>query len=122
MQYDFTFEEALKVLYNSEGWVQGERFNKNTFLSYDEKLDCFVLNAVDPNRDNVMDTNGENTLATWDSVRTVATDKYLAEQKYRFIGVLCSDAVLGIGSFENGWPKDQYEKVYRKSIKMKAFK
>ena len=122
MQYDFTFEEALKVLYNNEGWVQGEKFNKNTFLSYDEKQHCFVLNLVNSNRDNVMNTKGENTLATWGSVRDVAIDEYLTNQKYRFIGVLCSDAVLGAGSFEDGWPKDQYEKVYRKSIKMKAFK
>ena len=26
MLYNFTFEEAMKVLYNEEGWVQGERF------------------------------------------------------------------------------------------------
>lgn len=37
MLYNFTFEEAMKVLYNEEGWVQGERFGKNTYIAYDKK-------------------------------------------------------------------------------------
>lgn len=114
MQYDFTFEEALKVLYNSEGWVQGERFNKNTFLSYDEKLDCFVLNVVDAADNEVKDVKCDRTLAVWNSIRDVANDEYLTSQKYRFIGVLCADAILGLGSFSDGWSKKQYIDVFRK--------
>lgn len=43
MLYNFTFEEAMKVLYNEEGWVQGERFGKNTYIAYDKKRGLFCI-------------------------------------------------------------------------------
>lgn len=67
MLYNFTFEEAMKVLYNEEGWVQGERFGKNTYIAYDKKEDCFVLNAVNA-EDHVDPKLSDSTLAVWGSI------------------------------------------------------
>lgn len=113
MIYDFTFEEALKVLYNEEGWIQGEQFRKNTYIAYDKKEDCFVLNAV--NAGSCMDPKlNDSTLAVWGSISDITIDKYLVGQKYRFIGVLDVDAVLCVGNFKYGWSKKQYIDVFRK--------
>ena len=83
MLYNFTFEEAMKVLYNEEGWVQGERFGKNTYIAYDKKEDCFVLNAVNA-EDHVDPKLSDSTLAVWGSISDITIDKYLVGQKYRF--------------------------------------
>ena len=119
MLYNFTLEEAMKVLYNEEGWVQGERFGKNTYIAYDKKEDCFVLNAVNA-EDHVDPKLSDSTLAVWGSISDITIDKYLVGQKYRFIGVLCYDSVVGVGNFEDGWSKKQYIDVYRKQQSVKC--
>ena len=35
MVYDLTFDEAMDVLENRIGWVQGENFSKDEFLTID---------------------------------------------------------------------------------------
>lgn len=34
MQYDFSLQEAVDVMLHEDGWMQGNNFDKNTFLSY----------------------------------------------------------------------------------------
>ena len=43
MQYDFSLQEAVDVILHEDGWMQGNNFDKNTFLSYGRANNYFVL-------------------------------------------------------------------------------
>ena len=42
MVYDLTFEEAMDVLQNRMGLVQGEKFNQDEYLSIDRVDKYFI--------------------------------------------------------------------------------
>lgn len=40
----FSLQEAVDVMLHEDGWMQGNNFDKNTFLSYGRANNYFVLN------------------------------------------------------------------------------
>ena len=107
MVYDLTFDEAIDVLQSKIGWVQGENFNKDEYLSIDRSKNVFIKNVAD------------NTYygRVWDrcckQTREIYTDiKFMPEemkiQKYRFILVLNQDSINGIGVYSSGNNRDSY--------------
>lgn len=47
MLYDLTFEEAMDILKNRIGWVQGERFDEHEYLTIDRRTGYLIKNVVD---------------------------------------------------------------------------
>lgn len=108
MLYNFTFEEAMKVLYNEEGWVQGERFGKNTYIAYDKKEDCFVLNAVNA-EDHVDPKLSDSTLAVWGSISDIMDCQHFFRQI--FLGYF-SDIVQAFDTLRKNVCGDDYTSLH----------
>ena len=45
IDFDLSFEEAVNILQNKIGWVQGEEFENNEYLVFDEIKNMFVKNV-----------------------------------------------------------------------------
>ena len=42
MVFDLTFEEAIDILKNKVGWVQGENFDEHEYLALDRLRNIFI--------------------------------------------------------------------------------
>lgn len=122
LRYDFSLDEAIDVLRSREGWIQGKGFPQDMFMAYDKVNDCFVLNNVSKDQlVTVDDELGKNTRMAWDTIEAAKKDEFLVNKRYRFIGMLCYDSVLGLGNFDQCWTKRDYLKVYQRAREVKAF-
>lgn len=101
MQYDFSLQEAVDVILHEDGWMQGNNFDKNTFLSYDRINNCFVLDNVWFRTDFIDDELCKKTIEVWNTIIDLFADTNLTSQKYRFISCLSLDSVRGTGSYIN---------------------
>ena len=107
MVYDLTFEEAMDVLKNRVGWVQGENFNEYEYLALDRLRGIFIKNVVDDSQIGcVFDFYGDQTREAWGGLNSMPEE--MKTQKYRFILVLNRDSVKGCGTYQNGYDKDCY--------------
>jgi hypothetical protein len=84
MEFNLTFNEAMEHLfkYKNKGWVQGENFSKNSYLSCKDGV--IKVNTID--KDFSWSKNTNNVLLT----------KGLMDQKYRVIEVLNYNNVIGL--------------------------
>ena len=48
MLYDLTFEEAMDILKNRIGWVQGERFDEHEYLTIDRRTGYLIESTKPP--------------------------------------------------------------------------
>lgn len=101
MQYDFSLQEAVDVMLHEDGWMQGNNFDKNTFLSYGRANNYFVLNNVWFRTDFIDDELCKKTIEAWNTIIDLFADTNLTSQKYRFISCLSLDSVRGTGSYIN---------------------
>ena len=106
MVYDLTFEEAMDVLHNRIGLVQGEKFNQDEYLSIDRVDKYFIKNVVEDKRLNWWDRFSNQTREIYTDIKFMPEE--MRAQKYRFIFVLNPDAIKGIGAFRNGFSRDSY--------------
>ena len=116
MVFDLTFEEAMDVVFNRIGLVQGERFNSDEYLAYDVRKDYIIKNVVADNSvPSVPDYYGKQTKAVYSNVSFIPEE--MRTQKYRFILVHNPDAVRGIGGFATGDDRNCY--LFYKAISMR---
>lgn len=107
MVFDLTFEEAIDVLKNKVGWVQGENFDEHEYLSLDKVQNVFIKNVVDDSQIGcVFDFYGDRSVEAWRDINSMSEE--MKTQKYRFILVLNRDSVKGCGTYRNGYDKDCY--------------
>ena len=106
MVYDLTFEEAMDVLQNRMGLVQGEKFNQDEYLSIDRVDKYFIKNVVKDKRLNWWDRCSDQTREIYTDIKFMPEE--MRTQKYRFIFVMNPDAVKGIGAFSDGFGRDSY--------------
>lgn len=107
MVYDLTFEEAIDVLKNRVGWVQGENFDEHEYLALDKMRNIFIKNVVDDKYTGcVFDFLGDQTKEYYISIDSIPED--MRSQKYRFILILNRDSVKGCGTYQEGYDRDCY--------------
>lgn len=107
MVFDLTFKEAMDVLKNRLGWVQGENFDKHEYLAIDRRRGFLIKNGVyDDTFGCVFDFWGDQTREVWPDMEFLQNE--YKTQRYRFILVLNRDSVKGIGAFSNGNKRDSY--------------
>lgn len=105
MVFDLTFEEAVDILVNRIGWVQGENFNHDEYMALDRTEGIFIRNTVDGFR-LVHDSCGKQTREIWTDVSFMQDE--IKNQKYRFILVLNGDSVKGVGAYSRGNDRNSY--------------
>lgn len=82
MVYDLTFEEAMDVLQNRIGLVQGEKFNQDEYLSIDRVDKYFIKNVVNDKRLNWWDRFSDQT-------KEIYTDiKFMPEEMRTLGGIM----------------------------------
>lgn len=114
MVFDLTFEEAMDVLKNRIGWVQGENFDEHEYLALDKVRNVFIKNVVgDKYIGCVFDFLGDQTREIWTDIKFMQDE--IKNQKYRFILVLNRDSVKGIGVYQNGDDRNSY--LWHKAMK-----
>ena len=107
MVFDLTFDEAMDILKNKIGWVQGENFDKHEYLALDKVRDIFIKNVVDDRQIRcVFDFYGNQTREAWGGINSMPEE--MKTQKYRFILVLNRDSVKGVGTNAKGDDRDCY--------------
>lgn len=107
MVFDLTFEEAMDILKNRIGWVQGENFDEHEYLAIDIKRNLLIKNVVDDRQIGcVWDFYGEQTKEAWSDMRFLQDE--IKNQKYRFILVLNRDSVKGVGGYAKGNDRGSY--------------
>lgn len=107
MVFDLTFEEAIDVLENKIGWVQGENFDEHEYLTLDKMRNVFIKNVVDDSQIGcVFDFYGDKTREIWSDIKFMKEE--MKNQKYRFILVLNRDSVKGCGAYQRGYDKNCY--------------
>lgn len=107
MVFDLTFEEAMDVLKNKIGWVQGENFDEHEYLAIDRSRNIFIKNVVDDKYNGcVWDFYGDQTREIWTDIKFMQEE--IKKQKYRFILVLNRDSVKGVGVYQNGDDRNSY--------------
>lgn len=107
MVFDLTFEEAMDILENKIGWVQGENFDEHEYLSIDRSRNIFIKNVVDDREIGlVFDSYGDQTREIWTDIKFMQEE--IKNQKYRFILVLNRDSVKGIGAYSRGNDRNSY--------------
>lgn len=107
MIFDLNFEEAMDVLKNKIGWVQGENFDEHEYLTIDRKSGYLIKNVVDDREAGcIHDYWGEQTREIWTNERAIQDE--IKEQRYRFILVLNRDSIKGVGAFQNGNDRNSY--------------
>lgn len=107
MVFDLTFEEAIDVLKNRVGWVQGKNFDKHEYLALDRMRNVFIKNVVDDSQIGcVFDFLGDQTKEIWTDIKFMQDE--MKNQKYRFILVLNRDSVKGCGTYQRGYDKNCY--------------
>jgi len=107
MVFDLTFDEAMDILTNKMGWVQGENFDEHEYLALDRTREIFIKNVVDDSQIGcVFDFYGDQTRAAWDGMNSMPDE--MKTQKYRFILVLNRDSVKGVGGYTKGNNRDCY--------------
>lgn len=101
MVFDLSFEEAIDILKNKIGWVQGENFDEHEYLALDQIRDIFIKNVVDDSQIGcVFDFYGDQTRDCYLSIRSIPEE--MKNQKYRLILVLNRDSVKGVGGCAEG--------------------
>ncbi len=114
MVFDLTFEEALDVLENKIGWVQGENFDEHEYLALDRTRNIFIKNVVDDSQIGcVFDFYGDQTREAWGGINSMPDE--MKTQKYRFILVLNRDSVKGVGAYQDGNDRNSY--LWHKTMK-----
>lgn len=107
MVFDLTFEEAMDILINRIGWVQGEKFDEHEYLTIDRKSNHLIKNVVDDREIGyVHDYWGDQTREAWTDARAIQDE--IKTQKYRFILVLNRDSVKGVGAYQGGNGRNSY--------------
>lgn len=107
MVFDLTFEEAMDILKNRIGWVQGENFDKHEYLTIDKKSGYLIKNVVDDIEIGcIHDYWGDQTREVWTNERAIQDE--IKAQKYRFILVLNRDFVKGTGIYQKGKDRNSY--------------
>lgn len=107
MVFDLTFEEAMDVLKNKIGWVQGENFDEHEYLAIDRSRNVFIKNVVDDRQIGcVFDFCGNQTREIWTDIKFMRDE--MKNQKYRFILVLNRDSVKGVGGYQDGNDRNRY--------------
>lgn len=106
MVFDLTFEEAMDILENKIGWVQGENFDKHEYLSLDRRRNLIIKNEVGDKHRLVWDQCGEQTIEMWTDKKFIRDE--IKNQKYRFILVLNEDSVKGVGAYSRGNDRNSY--------------
>lgn len=107
MVFDLTFEEAMDILINRIGWVQGEKFDEHEYLTIDKRSDHLIKNVVDDGQTGcVHDYWGDQTREVWTDARAIQDE--IKTQKYRFILVLNRDSVKGVGAYQGGNDRNSY--------------
>lgn len=108
MVYDLTFEEAMDILKNRIGWVQGEIFDEHEYLAIDRRTGYLIKNVVDDRQIGcVFDFWCDQTREVWINTDLDIQKEYKI-QKYRFILVLNRDSVKGVGVYSKGNDKSSY--------------
>lgn len=114
MVYDLIFEEAMDILKNKIGWVQGERFDEHEYLAIDRRSGYLIKNVVDDRQFGcVFDFWGDQTKEVWTNTDLDIPEEYKT-QKYRFILILNRDSVKGVGIYSKGNSKNDY--LWHKSM------
>ena len=115
MIYDLTFDEAMDVLENRIGWVQGENFSKDEFLTIDPSSNCIIRNTIKANTcpGCIQNYRGSQTREIWSDVEHMQEE--MRTQKYRFILVLNPDSIRGEGAFFHG--ESRYKYLWYKQMK-----
>ena len=115
MIYDLTFDEAMDVLENRIGWVQGENFSKDEFLTIDPSSNCIIRNTIKAYTcpGCIQNYWGSQTREIWSDVEHMQEE--MRTQKYRFILVLNPDSIRGEGVFFHG--ESRYKYLWYKQIK-----
>lgn len=106
MVFDLTFEEAMDILENKIGWVQGENFDEHEYLSLDRRRNLIIKNVVDGQHRLIWDQYGEQTREMWTDKKFIQDE--MKNQKYRFILVLNEDSVKGVGVYNRGNDRNSY--------------
>lgn len=106
MVFDLTFEEAMDVLKNRLGWVQGEKFEKHEYLTIDKRRGCLIKNTVEGNQIGYMDYWGDHTREAWINEKDIQDE--IKAQRYRFILVFNKDSVKGTGIYQKGEDRNSY--------------
>lgn len=108
MVFDLTFEEAMDILKNKIGWVQGENFDEHEYLAIDRLRNIIIKNIVDDKQFGcVWDTyNCDQTREIWTDIKFMQEE--IKKQKYRFILVLNRDSVKGVGVYQKGNDRNSY--------------
>ena len=107
MVFDLTFEEAIDILENKIGWVQGENFDEHEYLSLDRTRNLIIKNVVDDSQLGcVWDCYGKQTREAWSDKKFIQNE--IKNQKYRFILVLNRDSVKGVGAYSRGNDRNSY--------------
>lgn len=100
MVFDLTFDEAMDILKNKIGWVQGENFDECEYLTLDRVKNVFTKNVVN---DKLC---GDQTREIWTDIKFMQDE--MKTQKYRFILVLNGDSVKGVGVYQKGNDRNSY--------------
>lgn len=107
MNFDLSFEEAIDILKNKLGWVQGENFDQHEYLAMDRLRSVYIKNIVDDRQIGcVFDFLGNQTKKVWIEIMSIPEE--MKAQKYRFILVLNRDSVKGVGGYTNGHSREVY--------------
>lgn len=107
MVFDLTFEEAMDILENKIGWVQGENFDEHEYLSLDRTRNLIIKNVVDDSQFGcVWDCYGKQTREVWSDKKFIQDE--IKNQKCRFILVLNRDSVKGISAYSRGNDRNSY--------------
>lgn len=81
MVFDLTFEDAIDVLKNKVGWVQGENFDEHEYLALDRLRNIFIKNVVDDSQIGcVFDFYGDQTAEAWGGISSMPEE--IKTQKY----------------------------------------
>ncbi len=106
MVFDLTFEEAMDVLKNRIGWVQGENFDEHEYLTLDRVRNDIIKNVVGDNHRLIWDSYCDQTREIWTDIKFMQDE--MKTQKYRFILVLNEDSVKGVGVYQKGNDRNSY--------------
>lgn len=107
MNFDLSFEEAMDILTNRIGWVQGENFDQHEYLALDKLKSVYIKNIVDDKQIGcVFDSLGDQTREVWTEIKSMPDE--MKAQKYRFILVLNKDSVKGVGGYTKGNDREAY--------------
>jgi len=107
MVFDLTFDEAMDILKNEIGWIQGEDFDEHEYLAIDRVRNVLIKNVVDDRHFGcVFDFCGDQTREIWTDKKFIQDE--MKTQKYRFILVLNRDSVKGVGVYQNGNDRNSY--------------